>query len=253
MEVNAVMPAVPKFLYWSEQEINWNRADHPKVMPNPGGYALVVDPTLIGPDINIKFTRVLIDNGSSINILYRDTMLKLGITDNMLEPSQTTFHGIVPGVSCAPVGKIRVDVLFSTRENCRTENLLFEVVDLNSPYHALLGRPALTKFMATTHIGYLKMKMPGPNGSITITGNYKRSMECAAAGSALAESLVITGEKKKLQEVVVMAQAAQIGLPAMTNPHGSVAFQAAKETKKIQIDGEFPDRTVIIGAGLSEK
>ncbi|XP_024310615.1 uncharacterized protein LOC104584890 isoform X2 [Brachypodium distachyon] len=231
MEVNAVMPAVPKFLYWSEQEINWNQADHPKVMPNPGGYALVVDPTLIGPDINVKFTRVLIDNGSSINILYWDAMLKFGITDNMLEPSRTTFHGIVPGVSCAPVGKIRVDVLFGTRENCRTKNFLFEVVDLNSPYHALLGRPALAKFMATTHIGYLKMKMPGPNGTRTITGNLKRSIECAAAGSALAESLVIAGEKKKLQEAIAMAQAAQIDLPAMTNPHGSVAFQAAEETK----------------------
>ncbi|XP_010229826.1 uncharacterized protein LOC104582166 [Brachypodium distachyon] len=166
-------------------------------MPNPGGYALVVDPTLIGPDSNIKFTRVLIDNGSSINIMYRDTMLKLGIIDNMLEPSRTTFHGIVPRVLCAPVGKIRVDVLFGTRENCRTENLVFEVVDLNSSYHALMGRPALAKFMATTHIGYLKMKMPGPNVTITISDNYKRSMECMAAGSALAESLVIAGEKKK--------------------------------------------------------
>lgn len=238
MEVNAVMLVVSKFMYRSEQEINWNRADHPKVMPNPGGSALVVDPTLVRPDINVKFTRVLIDNGSSINILYRDTMLKLGITDNMLEPSRTTFHGIVPRVSCALVGKIQVDVLLGTRENCRTENLVFEVVDLSSPYHALLGRPALAKFMATTHIGYLKMKMLGPNGTITITGNYKRSMECAAAGSALAESLFIVGEKK-LQEAVAMAQAAQIGLPAMTNPHGSVAFQAAKETKKVQVDSEF--------------
>ena len=128
MEVNAVMPAVPKFMYWSEDEINWSIKDHPKVMPSLGGYALVVDPTLIGPDINVKFTRVLIDNGSSINILYRDTMLKLGITDNMLQPSRTTFHGIAPGVSCAPMGKVGIDVLFGTREN-----LQFEVVDLESP------------------------------------------------------------------------------------------------------------------------
>ena len=59
MEVNAVMPAVPKFMYWSEQEISWGPKDHPKVMPNPGGYALVVDLTLIGPDINVKFSQVL--------------------------------------------------------------------------------------------------------------------------------------------------------------------------------------------------
>ena len=53
-------------------------------MPNPGGYALVLDPTFIGPGLNVRFTRVLIDNGSSINILYQDTMHKLGIEKNML-------------------------------------------------------------------------------------------------------------------------------------------------------------------------
>ena len=97
----------------------------------------------------------------------------MGITENMLEPSGTTFHGIVPGVSCATMGKCRVDVMFGSKQNCRTENIVFEVVDLSSPYHALLGRPALAQLMASTHITNLKMKMPGPNGTITVTGNYE--------------------------------------------------------------------------------
>ena len=133
------MPAVPKFMYWSEDEISWSIKDHPKVMPNPGGYALVLDPTFVGPSINVRFSRVLVDNWSSINIMYRDTMVKLGITENMMQPSRTTFHGIVPGVSHAPMGTVWVDVAFGDKSNCRTESLLFEVVDLESPYHALLG------------------------------------------------------------------------------------------------------------------
>ena len=92
MEVNAVMPAVPKYMYWSEQQITWSLADHPKIMPSPGAYALVLDPTFIGPNIPVKFSRVLIDNSSSINIMYHDTMVKLGVTKNMLQPSKTTFH-----------------------------------------------------------------------------------------------------------------------------------------------------------------
>jgi hypothetical protein len=87
LEVNAVMSAVPKLMYWSNQAIGWDRADHPKIMPNPGGYALVMDPTFIRPANDVRFIRVLIDNGSSINIMYRDTMQKLGIKENMLEPS----------------------------------------------------------------------------------------------------------------------------------------------------------------------
>ena len=100
------------------------------------------------------------------------------------------------------MGTVWVDVLFGNKENNRIESLQFEVVDLESPYHALLGRPALAKFMASTHVAYLKMKLPGPN--ITISGNYKRAMECASAGSNLAESLVIAAEKKRILEVVAL-------------------------------------------------
>ena len=199
------MLAVPKFMNWSEQEIIWSRSDNPRVMPTPGGYALLVDPRLIRPTVNVRFTRVLIDNGSSINIFYRDTMVKMGISPNMLQPSSTTFHGIVPGISCAPMGKVWVDLLFGTKENCRTETIQFEVVDLESLYHALLGRPTLAKFMISTHMAYLKMKMSGPNGIITIAGNYKRSMECASAVSCLADSLIIATEKKNIKEVVALA------------------------------------------------
>jgi hypothetical protein len=238
---------------WSDQKIGWTRNDHPKLMPNPGGHALVLDPTFIGPSINVKFSKVLIDNGSSINIMYEDTMHKLGITQNMLQPSHVTFHGIVPGISCSPIGKIRIDVLFGTKENCRVECIEFEIVDLESPYHALLGRPALAKFMASTHMAYLKMKMPGPEGEITISGNYKRSMECAAASSALAESLVIKEEKKRIQHAVALAQSAQLSMSALTNPNGMMAFKPAQETKMVQVDAAFSDHTIIIGAGMSGK
>jgi hypothetical protein len=50
--------------------------------------------------------------------MYWDTMQKLGIKENMLEPSQTTFHGIVLGLSCAPMGKIWIDVMFGNQDNC---------------------------------------------------------------------------------------------------------------------------------------
>jgi hypothetical protein len=45
--------------------------------------------------------------------------------------------------------------------------------------------------MVIMHYAYLKMKMPGPKGIITIADCYKRSIVCALAGSKLAKSLVI--------------------------------------------------------------
>ena len=124
---------------------------------------------------------------------------------------------------------------------------------MESAYHALLGRPALNKFMASCHISYLKMKWPRPNGVITIAGDFRRSIECASAGSNLAESLVIAQEKRKIQEVAALAQFAQQYMPALSNPHGSVSFQAAKDTKKVPVDDMFPECTVTVGAGLTDK
>ena len=79
------------------------------------------------------------------------------------------------------------------------------MVDLETPYHALLGRPALAKFMAVPHYAYLKMKMLSTKGILTIVGDYKKSSACAADSSRLAEYLVIAAEKRLLDRVVAMA------------------------------------------------
>ncbi|XP_020185934.1 uncharacterized protein [Aegilops tauschii subsp. strangulata] len=106
-------------------------------------------------------------------------MTKLGLEAKDLEPTRTVFRGIVPGLSCSPIGEVRLDVLFGGSSHFRREPIWFEVVDLSSAYHALLGRPAVTKFMAVPHYAYWKLKLPGPKGLITITGDYRKSTECA--------------------------------------------------------------------------
>ena len=107
--------------------------------------------------------------------------------------------------------------------------------------------------MASTHVPYLKMKLPGPNGIITVTGDYKKSLECASAGSKFAEAMVIAAEKKRIYDVVALAQSSQLGVPSSLNPQASLSFQASKETKKISVDDANPERTVIIGAGSENK
>ena len=175
-EVNTTMPAIPQYMHWSDSTITWGREDHPSLMQNLGSYTLLVDAIIAAPRYSCRFTRTLIDGGSSINILYRETMVKLGINENELQPNRTTFHGIVPGLSCTPLGRIRLDVVFGTPENFRREPIWFEVADLNSPYHFLLGLPAFTMFMLVPHHPFLNMKLPGPQGIITVCGDYKKSI-----------------------------------------------------------------------------
>ena len=168
-------------------------------------------------------------------------------------PWNTVRVGIVPGLSYAPIGKIKIDVLFGDKEHFRREAIWFEVVDLESPYHALLGRPALAKFMAVPHYAYLKMKIPSTKGVITITGDYKKSAECTAASSRLAESLVIAEEKKMLDRVVAMASKQPNQTPDSKEYDAQGSFQPAKETKKIPLDPQHPERFAVIGANLNSK
>jgi hypothetical protein len=86
------------------------------------------------------------------------------------------------------MGRVQLEVLFGEKGNSRHEPIWFEVVDISSPYHALLGHPALAKLMAVPHYAYLKMKLPGPRGVITVSGSFKKSLACAKESSQLAEA-----------------------------------------------------------------
>ena len=174
-DVNAVEPAVPCYLIWSEQPILWSREDHPPPqVNNPGHLALVVAPQVGG----YKFTKVLMDGGSSINILYYETFRRMGLTDKNLKMSNTVFHGVVLGKSAYPVGKIELEVAFGDEHDSRAEKLTFEVVKIKSPYHALFGWSDYDKFMAMPYYVYLQLKLLGHKGTITVHGSRKIALEC---------------------------------------------------------------------------
>ena len=51
----------------------------------------------------------------------------------------------------------------------------FEVVGFHGTYHAIIGRPGCTKFMAIPNYTYLKLKMPGPKGVVTVSSSYEHA------------------------------------------------------------------------------
>jgi hypothetical protein len=207
-----------------------------------------LDPIVFSETHTCRFSRVLIDGGNSINLLYRTLMEKLDIPAIQLKPTKLTFHGIVPGHSCMPMGRIELEVLFGGKDNHRREPIWFEVVDLNSPCHALLGRPALAKFMVVPHYAYLKMKLPGPRGVITITGCYQKSIECARASSKLAEALVIAEEKRQLLQWVA---AVQPGCSALSQP--APHLKPASSAKEVPLEAGKEAEALVSGAGPSAR
>jgi hypothetical protein len=129
--------------------------------------------------VGSQLTRVLINAGSSLNLLFASKLKKMGLNiSKMLTPSRAPFYGIVPGNAATPLGSVVLPVTFGMKDNYRTEYIKFEVVDFKSSYHAILGRPALAKFMAMLHNIYLLLKIPGKAGVLTFRGDLKKLYKC---------------------------------------------------------------------------
>ena len=68
--------------------------------------------------------------------------------------------------------------MFGNRANFRSEFLTFEVVDFLGSYHAILRLPCYAKFMAIPNYTYLKLKIPRPNGVITVSSAFSHAFTC---------------------------------------------------------------------------
>jgi hypothetical protein len=174
-EIMFVEPAAPRPLHWSEVPISFSHDDQWTSFLEPGKFPLVLDPMVA----EVRLTKVLIDGGSGLNLIFASTLRKMGLDfTDMLVPSKSCFYGIVPGNVANPLGTVVFPVTFGTRENYHTEFIKFEVAKFESSYHAILGCLALAKFMAVPHYVYLLLKMPGQSGVLTLRGDLKKSYDC---------------------------------------------------------------------------
>ena len=128
---------------------------------------MVLDPIIDG----YHLTRVLMDGDSILNLIYQDTVRKIGIDPSRISLSNTTFKGVIPGIEFHCTGSLVLEVVFGSPDNFRSEELTFDIAPFQSGYHALIGRIAFACFNAVPHYAYLKLKMPDPCGVITVSGN----------------------------------------------------------------------------------
>ena len=70
----------------------------------------------------------------------------------------------------------------------------FFVEDFNITYHAILGRPALAKFMAMPHYVYLVLKIPTEQGILTLHTNISTVCECEREGLTIAETMDLSAK-----------------------------------------------------------
>jgi hypothetical protein len=161
-----------------------------------GRYLLVGDP-IAGMD---WLTKVMMDEGSDLNIMYAEMLDAMGIDRSPIWSTGAPFHGIVLGKQAKPLGQINLPITFGDPSNFRMETLTFEVVRFHGTYHAILGRPCYAKFMTVPNYTYLKLKMLGPHGVITMGTFFQRAYECDVKCRKLAAVTIASEELTVIKE-----------------------------------------------------
>ena len=94
----------------------------------------------------------------------------MGFEEKELKLSASPLCGF-GGRKIDVLGSILLEVSFGRGNNCRTEDIIFDVVDINYPYNSIIGRPTLNAFEAVLHPAYLAMKIPSRFEVIMVYGS----------------------------------------------------------------------------------
>jgi hypothetical protein len=141
-------------------------------------------------------------------------------------------------------------VTFGTRENYRIEFIKFKVANFESSYHAILGHPALAKFMALPHYIYLLLKMPGQSGVLNLRGDLKKSYDCSQEAIQYASTARVPNASGKVLAAAQQLSQARLEIPSRKASKSSIQSTGDVALKSIQLQEGDSSKTAVIGAGL---
>ena len=156
----------------TDQDMSFNEA-YAKGVKLPHNDPLVIMLTIKG--FNTK--RVLVDNSSSVNIIYLSAFQQLKLDPRRLRPFDSPLVSF-SGDRVYPKGIMTLTVMVGTYLVQLTRQLDFLVVDYPSSYNVIIGRPTLNKWKASTSIYYLKVKFPTNNRVGEVKGDQVLAREC---------------------------------------------------------------------------
>jgi hypothetical protein len=229
-----------------EHTIFFSRAHQWLNFDHPGKYPLLVDPVIRESQVK----KVLVDGGSSINVTFPRTLQALGVAIDDLTELDTPFLSIVPTKGEYPLGHIYMSVTFGTLENYRTEFLRFEVARFNCGYNTIIGRPGLAKFMAIPHYPYMILKMPGPQGIITLRADFQGATECFQG--AIQTALTVGPPVALPAQVDGKLADENFTIPS-NEALATTSIWPIKETKRINLGFYDECKTAIISSSLNDK
>jgi len=131
---------------------------------------------------NFVVMKTFVDQGSSVDILYWKTFKKLQIPESNVQH----YEDQIVGFSGERVSTRRYIDLYTKfgegKTGIKKIQIRYLLVEANTSYNILLGRPSLNQLGAIVSTPHLAMKFPSPTGEvITVHMNQKTARECYAA------------------------------------------------------------------------
>jgi len=125
-----------------------------------------------------KVHRVLVDQGSSANVILLTTFNQLQLSMDLLRPYTRCLYGFARD-QVEVRGHLELWTTFTDGTTSRTTNIKYLVVNAPSAYNILLGRPTLNRMGAVASTRHMKMKLPSLEGAvITIKSDEKEAKRC---------------------------------------------------------------------------
>ncbi|KAL2242652.1 UNVERIFIED_CONTAM: Retrovirus-related Pol polyprotein from transposon [Sesamum indicum] len=205
-----------------------------------GGVRSQNDPMVIKLDIaNFTVRRVLIDNGSSADIILWDVLVKMGLENAKLEPVRTPLVGF-GGTEIVPLGTL--DLPVSMGEDPRRKTLIkFLVVDTPFAYNVIFGRPGLNAFRAIVSTYHLKVKFPTRTGIGEVVCDPEEARKCYNLSLKKGE----TTDKRRKLDVIEGGSQISDGKFERIRP--------AETHKVVEVIQGDPSKTTRIGSQLGEQ
>jgi hypothetical protein len=149
---------------WSHIPITFSQEDL-QLKDYPHNDAMVISCVIKGFLVH----NILVDTGSATDIIFAKAFRKMQEPDDKIHDATHPLCGF-GGRQILALGKMTMSVTFGNVHNTRSEQVVFDIVDMEYPYNAIIGRGTLNAFEAILHPTYLCMKIPRNKGPLLFTG-----------------------------------------------------------------------------------
>ncbi|XP_068475004.1 uncharacterized protein [Phaseolus vulgaris] len=196
-----------------ESDLVFTRADLRDVVPHDN------DPVVISiVTAGRKVHRVLVDQGSFADVMFWSTFYKLQLSPDLLRPYTGCLYGFADN-QVEVRGYLEKRTTFTDGVALRTESIWYLVVNANSAYNILLGKPSLNRLRAVSSTRHMKMKLPDLSGKvIVIKSDQEEACKCYENSLKIKRGVVMVTERPLVSNSQMELEPLEEATPAKSTP-----------------------------------